>query len=563
MEIGIFGLSHHPVAEVADSLRRAGHLPQGRSAKYWDRAQYERFDAVLVFGCAHQRTILDTYLARNVPAYGVAEQNPIGTLGYPMADLGNGEFPARIDWGFLKQPNPPVADQPDGHRMVWGVPRYADIEKLEAPPLPRHETVSRILAPDAFAAARRVVVVGGGPSLRGFDWNLLRGEVVIGANRAYQQPHVGTFVTVDDRFVKWARSGQIGADDAERAETARQWAEFPGLKVFSPNPGVQFEFPDCCWLERTPIKTYPPTLHSIGIATNSGLAGIMLAWALGAREICLLGFDMGATSGSRQSWYHTGYPERHPTREIFPRYIPEFDHVAPLLKRHGVKVTLYGPSTLTHFDKQPLGQFRKRVRYKPDWPLVVGYYTEGTPYEAEAREMQRTARVFGLETALYGVPNLRDWHANTQQKAEVVERALREHDRPILYLDADARIRRYPALMSGFLKQHDVGLGWIDWAKLPGRRTDRELLNACMVWKPTPKAFALLSAWKAVMRERQGRGELEQLHLDMALQRVKGLKVREIPMEYNQIHDLMAAHSDKPVIHQMQASRRLRDKVAR
>jgi hypothetical protein len=32
-------------------------------------------------------------------------------------------------------------------------------------------------------------------------------------------------------------------------------------------------------------------------------------------------------------------------------------------------------------------------------------------------------------------------------------------------------------------------------------------------------------------------------------------------MEYNQIYDLMAANSPRPVIQQMQASRRLKEKV--
>jgi hypothetical protein len=42
-------------------------------------------------------------------------------------------------------------------------------------------------------------------------------------------------------------------------------------------------------------------------------------------------------------------------------------------------------------------------------PIIVSYYTVGTAYTDEAREMEATAHAFGLETDVRGVPNLGDW----------------------------------------------------------------------------------------------------------------------------------------------------------
>jgi len=139
--------------------------------------------------------------------------------------------------------------------------------------------------------SKRVFIVGGGESLKGFDFNRLAGEDVIAINLAYQFIKPKILLWMDRSFyehhkegidqlkcIKYAPDNVIATDWTEDIRAFRTGYQFKGKEGF--HKGIYAGNP---------------------ASTLSGLASISLAFALGYEEVFLLGFD-----GS-QKHFHNGY----------------------------------------------------------------------------------------------------------------------------------------------------------------------------------------------------------------------------------------------------------------
>jgi hypothetical protein len=197
-------------------------------------------------------------------------------------------------------------------------------------------------------------------------------------------------------------------------------------------------------------------------------------------------------------------------------------------------------------------------------PTVICFYTETTSYQREAEEMRATVEPHGFPVVLRGVKDLGSWQANTYRKAAFLESMLRELDKPVIWMDADSRVRQYPWFLDEWAESgSDFTVCWIDWSRFRGiRRTDRELDSAVMGLKPTKAVFQLLSRWQTLNRQVMHTGVFEQKNLQQILDSGRhGLTITELPMSHCQIFDTMSELGE-PVIEQMQASRRLKNERA-
>lgn len=75
-------------------------------------------------------------------------------------------------------------------------------------------------------------------------------------------------------------------------------------------------------------------------------------------------------------------------------------------------------------------------------PLIVSYYTPGTAYETNAMALKQDAIRLGLAARIEPRPSRGSWVENCAQKAGFIRELHREETRPLLWLDADARLRR-------------------------------------------------------------------------------------------------------------------------
>jgi hypothetical protein len=150
-----------------------------------------------------------------------------------------------------------------------------------------------------------VVLVGGGPSLKTFDWSILRRwkERVIVVNRAFiDVPTADLFFTEDARFItRFAR------------EYSYAWKTFKGLKVWnclseSEIPEVLAVAPEIQILTKKRDDKFWSTSfeEGLGYSSNSMVGAMNIAWLMGGEPLYLLGVD-ARTSGLRMENYHTDY----------------------------------------------------------------------------------------------------------------------------------------------------------------------------------------------------------------------------------------------------------------
>lgn len=206
---------------------------------------------------------------------------------------------------------------------------------------------------------RKCFLIGGGPSLRGFNWNLLSGYPTITINKAFAAyPKADINYAMDERVY----TGLKYSPDKEWVDLRPIWNKFQGIKLFYRAHGTVFQF--------DPSVYYIPALNrnclsmdlKAGIygGTNSGYGALMLAIGLGATSIGLLGYDMKLDASTKATHFHTGYEGQDPEKLQFKllEFMKCFEDIAPAIKAIGVDVVnLNEYSGLTCFRKMKLEEF--------------------------------------------------------------------------------------------------------------------------------------------------------------------------------------------------------------
>jgi len=75
-------------------------------------------------------------------------------------------------------------------------------------------------------------------------------------------------------------------------------------------------------------------------------------------------------------------------------------------------------------------------------PLIVSYYTPGTAYEEHAKQLKTSVDRLGLDSRIEPRQAKASWVENCAQKALFIQEMRKSETRPILWLDADAILRR-------------------------------------------------------------------------------------------------------------------------
>ena len=186
---------------------------------------------------------------------------------------------------------------------------------------------------------RRCFIIGGGPSLKGFDFSRLKGELTIGINKAFEYfPDATINYAMDSDFYNKLEKGVYDRTPDERLWD--KWMLFKGTRVFLTPMEIK-EFGKEVHLVRRNIELMFTRELNDGIygGCNSGFGAIMLAATLGAAQIYLLGYDMKTTD--TQSHWHGGYPNRDLVdfNKKLTKYKREIQNVLPQLRMLGVEVT--------------------------------------------------------------------------------------------------------------------------------------------------------------------------------------------------------------------------------
>jgi len=164
--------------------------------------------------------------------------------------------------------------------------------------------------PDGAWDNKPCFIVGGGPSLKNFDWTKLKGYRTIGVNRAFERFEPTIIFSMDTRFLNWVVNDKY-ALMKDGAETKTKFMASQAYKVWlcTYTIGLPKEF----FIVRVE-KNYFYGLRNFSLSSmregichgdNSGYAAINLAVCLGANPIYLLGFDCKHENG--KSHWHDGH----------------------------------------------------------------------------------------------------------------------------------------------------------------------------------------------------------------------------------------------------------------
>lgn len=191
---------------------------------------------------------------------------------------------------------------------------------------------------------------------------------------------------------------------------------------------------------------------------------------------------------------------------------------------------------------------------------VVCYYTSGTPYQEEVKNLIQSLDRFGIKHDIRAISSLGGWQKNTLYKAQFIRGIIDERekagDEAIVWLDADSVVLRPPEIFSAIAT--DCAFYFKTVGPASDRRGGRELISASMYFAINSRAKQLLDMW-IEENGKNGRG-LEQWNLQTVLPawRNSGGTYTVLPQSYCRIFD---APEDHRVIVQNQASRRFRKAV--
>jgi hypothetical protein len=199
-------------------------------------------------------------------------------------------------------------------------------------------------------------------------------------------------------------------------------------------------------------------------------------------------------------------------------------------------------------------------------PLYVSFYTP--LYEAHAGGLIETLSRFELEHEVLPLGDRGGWVVNTQQKAWFLGLTMFSHPRrPVVWLDADSRVRKYPELFEIWaqreaLKQmgHDLGpLPAPDfaahWKARPAPLGGTELLSGTLYFSGGKASIELVEDWRE--RCESHPDDYDQLSLENVVKEHPHLAVMQLPSAYTCIFDAEPSMGP-PVVEHLQASRKYR-----
>lgn len=176
--------------------------------------------------------------------------------------------------------------------------------------------------------------------------------------------------------------------------------------------------------------------------------------------------------------------------------------------------------------------------------LIASYYTSA--YRREAMGLASSLDALGLSDR-YVITFIEDrgsWVANCAHKPTFIRHQMVAHDCPVVWLDADARVRAPPVLFDAIPAAVDVACHY---------RHDTELLSGTLYFNDNSGGWELLGLWERACQARPG--EWDQRVLQDVIESERRFNVMRLPSEYVRVFD--DEKMGVPVIEHLQASRKL------
>ncbi|MHA1690363.1 MAG: hypothetical protein ACTSU7_01870 [Candidatus Heimdallarchaeaceae archaeon] len=206
---------------------------------------------------------------------------------------------------------------------------------------------------------KRCFLLAGGPSLKNFNYAVLKDEFTIGINKTFTIFSSNINYSMDLKFYNYI--SRPGNENGQR-KVHESWLKYQGYKVFTCQRNKYNFSNDIFVVDRINERTLSFDLSKgIYAGSNSGFGALMLAVALGSKVIYLLGYDLKVNE--KNTHWHQGYFNQNVAifEKRLLKYKQLFEEFAPYLKENGIEViNLSVNSALECFPKSTLDKVLRK-----------------------------------------------------------------------------------------------------------------------------------------------------------------------------------------------------------
>jgi len=192
---------------------------------------------------------------------------------------------------------------------------------------------------------------------------------------------------------------------------------------------------------------------------------------------------------------------------------------------------------------------------------IISYFTRLTPYEQVANEfIIPSVKKWNLSHDIKAIKDLGSWQLNTGYKATFIKEMLLKHKEPIVFIDCDGEIVKYPELLYKIPDNIDIGyfhFNWFHhWRNQPENTSNIQLLSGTMYFNYSEKVLLLIDEW--IKNVEENTHEWEQKTLQNIVYTRNDLNIYKLPAEYCTVlmHDYsLPKYVIDPIIIHWQRSR--------
>ncbi len=190
-----------------------------------------------------------------------------------------------------------------------------------------------------------VFLIGGGPSLEGFDFELLRGRTLLAVNDAA-------------RVLPWATA--LFSLDAKWIRERREFLQsFKGERYLAPPESDPRDLAGVCYLRRSNDPGLSTSPDTVCLGGTSGYGALNVALLKRASRIILLGYDYSGIV----HWFPQYRWAAHGNERYYSDWALKFDSTLLPLRKAGAKVLNVGlGSHIRAFPKTSLAELERRLK---------------------------------------------------------------------------------------------------------------------------------------------------------------------------------------------------------
>ena len=131
----------------------------------------------------------------------------------------------------------------------------------------------------------------------------------------------------------------------------------------------------------------------------------------------------------------------------------------------------------------------------------ISSFTVGTIYEDIVQNLLADFVNYQLPYYIFPVSDLGEWKINSRQRPLYIKEAMKKFPgENLLWIDADARILKYPELLFHIPDSCHLGVNYMRWDEHYGRASDVdkvEILDGTSYYRNTPDMIPFMDEWIA------------------------------------------------------------------